>query len=143
VKAGNPDLDISIETGLDDTIGSIELRPQEMTRAFVNIVNNAFDSVRKRLETASDGYIPTVTVSTARVGEQVEIRIADNGTGIPDEIRSRIFEPFFTTKPTGSGTGLGLSLSYEIVVEGHGGTLSGKSREQGGAEFVVTLPGKA
>ena len=102
--------------------------------------DNAFYAVNeKRL--ATDGkYEPEVTVTTTKAEDQVGIRIADNGIGIPDEIKDRIFEPFFTTKPTGSGTGLGLSLSHDIVVKGHGGLLTVESEEGEGATFVITLP---
>ena len=87
-------------------------------------------------------YEPTVTVSTRRPNEQVvEIRVSDNGTGIPEAVRSKIFQPFFTTKPAGEGTGLGLSLSYDIVTKGHGGTLTVESKEGEGTEFLIILPG--
>ena len=86
------------------------------------------------------GYLPRVLVSTRQRGEQVEIRVRDNGLGIPEAVKSKIFQPFFTTKPAGEGTGLGLSLSYDIVTKGHGGTLTVESHEGQGTEFLITLP---
>jgi signal transduction histidine kinase len=96
--------------------------------------------VREKSATANGEYVPTVSVSTRRVDDLIELRIADNGLGIPDEVKDKIFEPFFTTKPSGSGTGLGLSLSYEIVTSGHGGEMKVESRPGEGATFVVSLP---
>ena len=106
----------------------------------LNLLSNAFDAVYEHAANVDGGYTPTVTVSTQLLDGQVEIRVSDNGAGIPEDIRDRIFEPFFTTKPTGSGTGLGLSLSYDIVTQGHGGTLTVESTEGEGATFIVTLP---
>ena len=104
------------------------------------MLGNAFDAVHEHALSVNGQYEPTVTVSTHRVDGQLEIRVCDNGPGIPLEIKDRIFEPFFTTKPTGSGTGLGLSLSYDIITQGHGGTLTVESIEGEGATFVITLP---
>jgi len=104
---------------------------------FMNLLSNAFDALKEH--GATNGK-PTVSVSTVRVDGMVEIRVADNGPGIPPKVKSKIFEPFFTTKPTGSGTGLGLSMSYDIVTKGHGGTLDVVSEEGNGATFVVRLP---
>lgn len=106
----------------------------------LNLLDNAFDAVCEQAGRDHEHYVPTVTITTQRLGDSVEIRVADNGTGIPEEVKEKIFEPFFTTKPTGVGTGLGLSLSYDIVVQGHGGTLVAESIEHEGATFVVTLP---
>ena len=111
----------------------MRLIPQEIGRVLLNLFSNAFDAVQNREQ-------PRVTVSTRRAGSQVEIRVSENGPGIPDDVREKIFEPFFTTKPTGSGTGLGLSLSYDIVTQGHGGTLALEETEDEGATFVVMLP---
>ena len=95
----------------------------------LNLLNNAFDAVSEHLSKTNGAYEPGVTVSTRQVDSQVEIRVADNGPGIPTNIKEKIFEPFFTTKPAGSGTGLGLSMSYDIVTQGHGGMLRVESRE--------------
>jgi len=121
----------------DDSIGQVDLVPQDMGRVFMNLIGNAFDALR---EHGANGKQPTVTVTTALVDGSVEIRVADNGPGIPPKVKSKIFEPFFTTKPTGSGTGLGLSMSYDIVTKGHGGTLDVVSEVGQGATFVVRLP---
>jgi two-component system NtrC family sensor kinase len=113
----------------------------ELGRVLLNLFGNAFYAVQKRQQTGEVGYQPTVTVSTKQVGNQVEICVADNGTGMPAEVQAKIFQPFFTTKPTGEGTGLGLSLSYDIITKAHGGTLAVESREGQGTEFLISLPG--
>jgi signal transduction histidine kinase len=106
----------------------------------LNLLSNAFDAVYERAGWINGSYTPTVSVQTRTAGGRVEVRVADNGGGIPPSVRDGIFEPFYTTKPTGSGTGLGLSLSYDIVTQGHGGTLEVESTEGQGAIFIVTLP---
>jgi signal transduction histidine kinase/ligand-binding sensor domain-containing protein len=140
-RAEEDGLEIHVERDLDDTIGKIEIVPQEMGRVFMNLIGNAFDALKEdgggRMEEAGP---PTVTVSTSKSGPNIEIRISDNGPGIPDDVKSKIFEPFFTTKPTGSGTGLGLSMSYDIVTKGHGGELTVESKPGQGATFIVRLP---
>ncbi len=125
---------------LDVQAGTVDMVPQEIGRVLLNLLGNAFDAVYEHAASVNGAYEPTVTVSTHKVDGQVEIRVSDNGLGIPAEIQEKIFEPFFTTKPTGSGTGLGLSLSYDIVTQGHGGTLTVESTEGEGATFVITLP---
>ncbi len=107
----------------------------------LNLYNNAFYAVKEKQKTAPDqNYKPTVTVSTTRLNGHIEIRVSDNGTGIPDSVKAKIFQPFFTTKPTGEGTGLGLSLSYDIITKGHGGSLTVESQEGEGTTFVLKLP---
>jgi C4-dicarboxylate-specific signal transduction histidine kinase len=121
----------------EENLGSISVLPQEIGRVILNLLNNAFYAV------ASDdrpGTEQLVTVSTRRTNESIEITVGDNGPGIPPDVREKIFEPFFTTKPTGEGTGLGLSLSYDIVTKGHGGEMSVGESSSGGAEFRVVLP---
>ena len=120
----------------------IEMVPQEIGRVFINLLNNAFYAVHKRVAASDDGYAPTISVSTRDQKGLVEIRISDNGSGIAAPDRDRIFEPFFTTKPTGEGTGLGLSISYGIITQGHGGALTVESEAGEGATFIVTLPTK-
>ncbi len=135
---------VDVTKDLDPEVGQIPMVPEEMGRAFLNLLDNALQAVRARAASEGDGYVPRLTVRTAaRPDGGAEVRIADNGNGIPDEVRERIFEPFFTTKPTGEGTGLGLSLTYEIVVHGHGGTLDVETAEGEGTTFVVTLPAEA
>jgi signal transduction histidine kinase len=134
-------IDIHVERDFDDSIGKIDVVPQEIGRVFMNLIGNAFDA----LETSDVGrrtsdVKPTLNVSTGRSESSVEVRISDNGPGIPPEVKSKIFEPFFTTKPTGSGTGLGLSMSYDIITKGHGGELDVVSEPGQGATFIVRLP---
>ncbi|RZK30324.1 MAG: HAMP domain-containing histidine kinase, partial [Hymenobacter sp.] len=100
----------------------------------------AFYAVQQRQQAGEAGYAPTVGVRTRQVAEGVEIQVHDNGTGIPEAVRSKIFQPFFTTKPSGEGTGLGLSLAHDIITQGHGGTLSVASREGQGTDFTIWLP---
>jgi len=132
-----------IERDYDEAVGEIEVEPQGMGRVFINLLTNAFDAVQEKARTTDAQYTPTVQVRTQLHEGRVEIRVSDNGPGIAAEIREKIFEPFFTTKPTGSGVGLGLSLSYDIVTQGHGGTLTFESSEGLGATFIVTVPHKA
>ena len=111
-----------------------------LRRVLLNLFGNAFYAVQKRQQAGEAGYQPTVRVATQQVGGQVEIRVSDNGTGIPAAVQAKIFQPFVTTKPTGEGTGLGLSLSHDIIAQGHGGTLSVESREGEGTAFTSSSP---
>jgi len=106
----------------------------------LNLFNNAFYAVNQKQKTAGAAYKPEVTVSTSTENGQVLIKVKDNGIGIPDAIKEKIMQPFFTTKPTGEGTGLGLSLTYDMVVKGHGGNIQVNSIEDEGAEFIIKLP---
>jgi signal transduction histidine kinase len=128
---------VFIYRNYDETLRSIECVPQEIGRVLLNLINNAFDAL---MEAEPEGDSPRITISTAKVGRYVEIKVSDNGPGIQDEIMTRIFEPFFTTKPTGSGTGLGLSMSYDIITKGHGGELRAFSRAGKGSTFTMRLP---
>jgi signal transduction histidine kinase len=140
MRATDQDFTVTIEKDYDESTGAASVVPQEIGRVLLNLLGNAFYVVREKSVTANGEYVPTVSVSTRRVDDLIELRIADNGLGIPDEVKDKIFEPFFTTKPSGSGTGLGLSLSYEIVTSGHGGEMKVESRPGEGATFVVSLP---
>ncbi|NUM78895.1 hypothetical protein HUU40_31440, partial [candidate division KSB1 bacterium] len=142
MRAKIPDFNVTIEQDFGGLDGKIEMVPQDIGRVLLNLLSNAFDAVRERAQSGDGEYSASVTVSTRTVDGAVEIRVHDNGGGIPEEVREKIFEPFFTTKPTGSGTGLGLSLSFDIVTQGHGGTLTVESTQGEGATFVVTLPVK-
>lgn len=133
-------LNVQIERDFDESVGRVNVAPQEIGRVLLNLIGNALDAVRERAQERDDDYRPTVRVETRRLADAVEIRVADNGPGVPTEMRSSIFEPFFTTKPTGSGTGLGLSLSHDIVAQGHNGTLTLEDAPGEGATFVVVLP---
>ena len=118
----------------------VEVVAQDLGRVLLNLFTNAFYAVKQRQQRGEANYVPTVRVSTRREGDEVAIRVRDNGTGIPAEVQAKIFQPFFTTKPTGEGTGLGLSLSYDIITQGHGGTLAVNSEEGEFTEFIISLP---
>jgi signal transduction histidine kinase len=139
-RALAPDFNVAIERDLADDAGQVEVVPQEIGRVLINLLGNAFDAVGARAADESDGFVPTIRVSSARTARSVEVRVEDNGPGIREEIRGRVFDPFFTTKPTGHGTGLGLSISHDIVELGHGGRLTVESEPGQGAAFVVVLP---
>jgi histidine kinase len=133
-------LEVAVETDLDPSLVNASVSSPEIGRVLLNLVNNACYAANARKKTADPGFRPTVHITTRNVGDGVEIRVRDNGLGIPAANRERIYDPFFTTKPPGEGTGLGLSISHEIVVPGHGGTLTFESVEGDFTEFVVTLP---
>jgi len=140
MRATDPNFNVTIERDFDAGAGTFSVVPQEVGRVFLNLLSNAFYVVREKGAAGVDGYSPKVVVRTRRLADRVEVRVADNGLGISDDVKDRIFEPFFTTKPTGSGTGLGLSLSYEIITAGHGGEMTIEETPGGGATFVVILP---
>ncbi len=129
-----------MKTDFDESIGNINIIPQDIGRVILNLITNAFYVVDEKKKQIGDGYEPTVSVSTKKVSDKVLISVKDNGNGIPQKVLDKIFQPFFTTKPTGQGTGLGLSMSYDIITKGHAGELQVKSREGQGAEFIITLP---
>ncbi len=133
-------LQVQIQRDLSDDVGTVNVIPQEIGRVLLNLLGNAFDAVHDQMTKVNGAYTPTVSASTQQFEDRVEIRVSDNGPGIPEKIQDRIFEPFFTTKPSGAGTGLGLSLSYDIITQGHGGTLTVESEEGQGATFIITLP---
>ena len=131
-RAEKQGFNISLERSLDPATGEVDVFPQDITRVLLNLIANGFYAATKRKAQAdSDGYEPTLAVATKSLGDRVEIRIRDNGTGIPPEVKEKIFNPFFTTKPAGEGTGLGLSISHDIIVKQHGGSIE-----------VDTLPGE-
>ena len=138
-RAQVPDFNVTLERGYAADAGQVEAVSQEIGRVLINLVNNAFDAVTDRAAAEDPAFAPTVRVSTARVPGAVEVRVADNGPGMPEDVRARVFDPFFTTKPTGQGTGLGLSMSHDIVELGHGGRLWVEGPGEG-ATFVVSLP---
>ncbi|WNG19789.1 AAA family ATPase [Cystobacter fuscus] len=133
-----PSFTCALVRDYDPALAEVDLVPQEIGRVLINLLNNAFYAVNERRKHAQD-LAPQVTVRTRNLGNMVELRVEDNGPGIPEHVRQRMFEPFFTTKPTGQGTGLGLSLSYDIITNGYGGTLEEQGREGKGAAFVVRL----
>ena len=132
---------INLERSFDPTAGQIDVFPQEITRALLNLISNSFYAATKRKEEeSSDGYEPTLTASTKNLGDRVEITIRDNGTGISPEVRDKMFNPFFTTKPAGEGTGLGPSISHDIVVKQHGGSIDVNTQPSEFTEFRIVLP---
>jgi signal transduction histidine kinase len=139
-RAEKSGFNITLQRDLDPAAGMIDLYPQEITRVFLNLISNGFYAATKRKEAAGDGFEPALSASTRNLGGKVEIRIRDNGTGIPLEVKEKMFNPFFTTKPAGEGTGLGLSMSHDIVVKQHGGTIDVETEPGAFTEFIITLP---
>ena len=140
VQTNQPNLHVEIKRLYDHSLASTLVKPSELGRVFLNILNNAFEAASRRQHLNHEDHAHLLTVETSKGADFIEIRISDNGPGIPLELQNKIFEPFFTTKPTGQGTGLGLSLSYNIIAEGHGGKLWVESEEGQGATFILTLP---
>jgi signal transduction histidine kinase len=149
LRAKDIDFNATMKTDFDKSIDKINIIPQDIGRVILNLITNAFYAVNEKSKQGIADYEPTVSVVTKKVNHQVEIRVTDNGNGIPPNILDKIFQPFFTTKPTGQGTGLGLSLSYDIV-KAHGGelkveTLTAEAAAQAGKEgagttFIISLP---
>jgi len=139
-RAQDPNFDIALEHDLDSNLAPIDVVPQELTRVLLNLIGNGFYAANKRSRETDGAYRPALKVTTREFGESVEVRVRDNGVGIPLEYREKLFQPFFTTKPTGEGTGLGLSISYEIVTQQHGGTITVDSEVGRFTEFTVQLP---
>jgi two-component system, NtrC family, sensor kinase len=140
VKARDKTFQATIETSYDNNIQKINLIPQDIGRVLVNLFNNAFYSVNEKRKFAPASYEPLVSVNTKKLPHSIELRIRDNGMGIPQKVLDKIYNPFFTTKPTGQGTGLGLSLSYDIITKLHGGSLNAETKEGEYAEFIIQLP---
>jgi two-component system NtrC family sensor kinase len=139
-RAERSGFNITLQRDLDPEAGMIDLYPQEITRVFLNLISNGFYAATKRKEAGADGFEPILSASTKNLGSKVEIRIRDNGTGIPHEVKEKMFNPFFTTKPAGEGTGLGLSMSHDIVVKQHGGKIDVDTEPGAFTEFIITLP---
>ena len=143
-RAEKQGFNIVLERSFDAAAGEVDLYPQEVTRVLLNIIANGFYAAHKR-KSQADGadFEPTIIASTRNLGDRVEIRIRDNGTGIPPEVKERMFNPFFTTKPAGEGTGLGLSISHDIVVKQHAGTIAVDTQPGQFTEFTIVLPRNA
>jgi two-component system NtrC family sensor kinase len=142
-RAEKPGFNIALKRSFDPNAGDMDVFPQEITRVLLNLISNGFYAATKRKgQAGSDGYEPTLTAATKNLGESVEIRIRDSGTGIPPKVKEKMFNPFFTTKPAGEGTGLGLSLSYDIVVKQHSGSIEVDTQAGQFTEFRVILPRK-
>ena len=143
LRAKDNSFNADFELIAEENLPKIEVIPQDMGRVLLNLINNSFWAVNEKSKKGEAGYEPKVIISTElKANSQLLIAIKDNGTGMSDEIKAKIFQPFFTTKPTGQGTGLGLSLAYDIVTKGHSGTLEVLSNERDGSEFIITLPFK-
>jgi len=138
VQKTNPSM-TEMKTDFDQDLNLVKVVAQDIGRVILNLINNAFHAVAERAKQSGGDYKPLVTVATSEEDDQLIVKVGDNGNGIPEGIREKIFQPFFTTKPTGQGTGLGLSLSYDII-KAHGGTISIESKENSGSEFIILLP---
>jgi signal transduction histidine kinase len=139
LRAKDKSFNAEIKTEFDSSLGKINVVPQDIGRVLLNLINNAFYAVNERRKQNLNGYEPTVSVSTTKRDGKVEIKVKDNGIGMPQKIADKIFQPFFTTKPTGQGTGLGLSMAYDIA-KAHGGEIKVQSKEGEGSEFIIELP---
>ncbi len=139
-RAEKSSFNITLLRDFDPSAGMIDLYPQEITRVFLNLISNGFYAAAKRKEAVDEGFEPILSAITKNLGNKVEIRIRDNGTGIPPEVRERMFNPFFTTKPAGEGTGLGLSMSHDIIVRQHGGSIDVETKPGVFTEFKIVLP---
>ena len=142
-RAEKPGFNITLKRNLDPAAGMIDAYPQEISRVFLNLISNGFYAATKRKEAEDGHFEPLLSATTENLGNKVEIRIRDNGTGIPQDVRERMFNPFFTTKPAGEGTGLGLSMSHDIVVKQHGGKIDVVTEPDTFTEFIITLPRRA
>ncbi|HEY2726803.1 MAG TPA: ATP-binding protein [Parafilimonas sp.] len=140
LRAKDKDFNADFKTNFDETIGKINIVPQDIGRVLLNLFNNAFYAVNEKKKLIANSYQPQAEVKTRLINDKVEITVSDNGNGIPASIKDKIFQPFFTTKPTGEGTGLGLSLSYDIITKEHNGTIKAESKEGKGSEFIILLP---
>ncbi len=146
LRAKEKSFNADFKTNFDESIGRINIVPQDFGRVLLNLINNAFYAVNEKKNLLGFEnltglqYQPTVSVKTKKINDKIEITVCDNGSGIPQNIIDKIFQPFFTTKPTGEGTGLGLSLSYDIITKEHNGTIKVESKESEGTTFIILLP---
>jgi len=140
-RAEKQGFNIKLQRAFDPAAGQIDCFPQEITRVLLNLISNGFYAATKRKgQTEDEGYEPTLTAATRNLGDRVEIRIRDNGTGMPPDVREKLFNPFFTTKPAGEGTGLGLSISHDIIVKQHAGSIEVDTQPGNYTEFCIVLP---
>ncbi|HPH21374.1 MAG TPA: ATP-binding protein, partial [Haliscomenobacter sp.] len=140
LRAKDDHFNATMETHFDQDLPLVSVIPQDIGRVLLNLINNAFYAVTEKAKQGIEGYQPSVTINSRKLENAIEISVKDNGNGIPDAIHEKIFQPFFTTKPTGQGTGLGLSLAYDIVTKGHGGSLEMDSQPGKGSSFTMVLP---
>jgi signal transduction histidine kinase len=139
MRAKDKNFNAEIKTDFDESIEKINVVPQDIGRVLLNLYNNAFYAVNEKKKLLANSYQPIAKVKTRRINGKVEIIVSDNGNGIPQNIVDKIFQPFFTTKPTGEGTGLGLSLAYDIITKEHNGTIKVESKEDEGTIFTIQL----
>ena len=139
-RAEKQGFNITLERSFDPGAGEVDVFPQDITRVLLNLISNGFYAASKRKAETGDGYEPTLSAATKNLGDRIEIRIRDNGTGIPPEVKDKMFDPFFTTKPPGEGTGLGLSLSHDIIVKQHAGVIEVDTEPGSYTEFKIILP---
>ncbi len=139
LRAKDKNFNADFKTDFDETIGKINIIPRDIGRVLLNLYNNAFYATNEKNKSIDESYKPLVLVSTKKINDKIEIRVSDNGNGIPQNIVDKIFQPFFTTKPTGQGTGLGLSLSYDII-KAHGGEITVETKEGEGTIFIIQIP---
>ena len=140
LRAKDKSFNADFKTNLDQSMPKLNVIPQDIGRVLLNLINNAFYAVNRVSQSANPDYKPLVSVITKNQGDKVEIRVEDNGAGIPLGVQKKIFQPFFTTKPTGEGTGLGLSLAYDIITKSHGGELKVESIEGKETVFIINIP---
>ncbi len=140
LRAKNKSFNAEMVTHFEPGIQDVSVIAQDIGRVLLNLFNNAFYAVNQKKKTAGADYKPEVSVSTSAENGHLVIKVKDNGVGMPEQVKEKIMQPFFTTKPTGEGTGLGLSLSYDMVVKGHGGSINVNSIEGEGSEFIISLP---
>ena len=139
MRAKDKTFTATMQTDFDESIGEINIIPQDIRRVLLNLYNNAFYAVTEKKKQVGDNYEPIVSVSAKKINDKIEITVRDNGNGIPQKVIDKIFQPFFTTKPTGEGTGLGLSLSYDIV-KARSGEIKVNTKEREWSEFIILLP---
>jgi signal transduction histidine kinase len=140
LRAKDKTFNAKFETDFDKSIEPLHIIPQEIGRVLLNLINNAFHAVSEKEKQIEGNYEPTVSISTKKEGDKIRISVKDNGNGVPQKVLDKIFQPFFTTKPAGQGTGLGLSLSYDIITKGHGGELKVETKEGEGSVFIISIP---
>ena len=140
LRAKDKSFNAHLVTDFDENIDTINVIPQDLGRVILNLLTNAFYVVNEKKKSGLENYEPTVSISTKKITDNLEIKVTDNGNGMPNSVKEKIFHPFFTTKPTGQGTGLGLSLSYDIITKGHGGKLNVETKEGQGTTFIIHLP---
>jgi two-component system NtrC family sensor kinase len=140
LRAKDKSFNAELETHFAENLPMVNMVPQDIGRVLLNLFNNAFYAVQQRQKVEGAGFKPVVKVSTVVKGKFLDVKVEDNGTGIPDAVKDKILQPFFTTKPTGEGTGLGLSLSYDIVAKGHGGKIDVETQENDHTMFTISLP---